>query len=171
MADDPTPTPTPAPAPVPKHVDKEPEMFSADYVRELRQENARYRTKAKELEDATEKASKEAAEASTKAKAEADARIIRAELKAAALKAGMVDVDGLKLADLSKVKLTEDGEVEGADELMEALKKAKPYLFGTGNSSNPDKAPDKKKTETKSVMEMTAAEYADYRKKAIQGRL
>ena len=67
----------------------------------------------------------------------ADQRIIRAELKAEALKAGMVDLDGLKLADLSKVKLNDAGEVEGADALMTELKKSKPYLFGTpGTTSN-----------------------------------
>ena len=30
----------------------------------------------------------------------------------------MIDLDGLKLADLSSVKLTEAGEVEGAEALM-----------------------------------------------------
>jgi hypothetical protein len=41
----------------------------------------------------------------------------------------MVDMDGLKMADLSTVKLNDQGELEGASELMAALKVAKPYLF------------------------------------------
>src|SRR5258706_9542058 len=56
--------------------------------------------------------------------------IIAQRLKAAALKAGIVDLDALKLADLTKVTLEADGvTVKGADELMSALKEAKPYLF------------------------------------------
>ncbi len=115
----------------------EKEMFSAEYVKELRAENASYRTRASEA-----KAEKEAAEAKAlaaqqsadakvgEAQKVADQRIIRAELKTAALKAGMVDLDGLKLADLTAIKLDEKGEVVGAEELMKSLKEAKPYLFG-----------------------------------------
>ena len=55
--------------------------------------------------------------------------IIAQRMKAAALKAGMHDLDGLKLADMTKVTLEADGTVKGADELMAALKEAKPYLF------------------------------------------
>lgn len=110
--------------------------FSLEYVQELRAENAKYRTSTKEAGKAAEQALAEA----EKAKAEADARvaqvvsaadqrIIRAELKAEAIKSGMVDLDGLKLADLSAVKLDENGEVTGAAELMTSLKEAKPYLF------------------------------------------
>jgi len=92
--------------------------------------------------------------------------VIRAELKAAALKAGMVDLDGLKLADLSNVKLNDAGEVEGADTLMEELKKSKPYLFGsTQNSSNPGTPPNPKPPTAKKATEMTPAEYAAERAK------
>jgi ribosomal protein L29 len=55
---------------------------------------------------------------------------IRAELKVAAQKARLIDLDWLKLVDMSKVTLEDDGTVKGADELMAALKEAKPYLFG-----------------------------------------
>jgi hypothetical protein len=50
-------------------------------------------------------------------------------LKAAALKAGMHDLDGLKLADVSKVTLGAYGSVIGADEVVAELKAAKPFLF------------------------------------------
>jgi hypothetical protein len=56
--------------------------------------------------------------------------IIGAKMKVAAQRAGMIDLDALKLADTSKVTLEADGTVKGADELMTALKEAKPYLFG-----------------------------------------
>jgi hypothetical protein len=57
---------------------------------------------------------------------------LAAELKAAAQRARMIDLDWLKLADTSKVTLEEGPygvTVKGADELMTALKKEKPYLF------------------------------------------
>lgn len=68
--------------------------------------------------------------------AEAEAKLIRAELKAEAVKAGMVDLDGLKLIDASEIRLTEAGEVQDAGALLGRLKRAKPWLFGGGVSSS-----------------------------------
>ena len=166
-------TPTPPP-PAPRA--PEPETFSKDYVRELREENKGWRLKASELE-ANVKAAKEAAEAAQRAADEkvttsekaANDRIIRAELKAAALKAGMVDLDGLKLADLSTIKLNDAGEVEGAEALMEAMKKAKPYLFGAQSSSTPKNPPPNTPPVNKKAMEMTEDEYRAA-KAALTGR-
>jgi hypothetical protein len=70
---------------------------------------------------------------------------IDAELRARATAAGMVDLDGLKLADLSTVKIGAGGAVQGGAELMAGLRKARPYLF------------------PKSAMDMTDAEYAKAR--------
>lgn len=162
-SDNPDPNPGPAPAnpPAPAAPTKEPETFSADYVKELRRENAHYRTKAKEHEEAALKATKYAEELTAKAKADADTRIIRAELKAAALKAGMIDIDGLKLADLSKVTLKDDGTLDGADALMNDLKKDKPYLFGQpATTTHTGRAPEPNPPATKRASEMTAEEYA-----------
>ncbi len=122
---------------------QEPAHFSVEYVRELRHENAGYRLKAQEATQkaqAAEEATKKAQEAADKAKADAEtaanARIIKAEMKALAVKAGIVDIDGLALADLSNVKFDDTGELQGAQEALDALKKAKPYLFTT-TTSNP----------------------------------
>lgn len=143
-----------------------PETFSKEYVSELRNENKAARIKNQELEAKT----KEAQEAATKATAEAEAkvsattqaaneRILRAELKAAALKAGMIDLDGLKLADLSKVKLNDSGEVEGAEALMTAMKEAKPYLFGTASTTTQTKEPpEKKKADLMDASKLTKEE-------------
>lgn len=153
----------------------EPETFSKDYVRELRAENKGWRLKATQLETerdthktAAEKAAADANDKVTVAQKAANERIIRAELKASALKAGMVDLDGLKLADLSKVKLNDAGEVEGADELMTELKKAKPYLFANASSSNSGEPPAKKPPEGKKATEMTAEEYAAAKKALLK---
>jgi hypothetical protein len=130
------------------------ETFSREYVQELRSENASYRTRAVDAEKKAQEAETKAAEKeaaaeakATKAAADADAkvkethtasdqRIIRAELKAEAIKAGMVDLDGLKLADLSTVTLDDKGEVVGAEAMLKALKEAKPYLFKEASSSS-----------------------------------
>lgn len=154
-----------------------PEMFTKEYVHELRTESASNRiarqeaerklTAAEEAKTLAETAANEKVTAATQA---ANERILRAELKASALKAGMVDLDGLKLADLSKVKLNDAGEVEGAETLMEELKKAKPYLFGsTTTTSNEGKTPAKKENEPKKATEMTKQEYDVERKKIAQG--
>ena len=162
-----------APAPSPTPAPPEPETFSKEYVRELRGENKGWRLKASELEAARDKAIADAKKATEDAAAtvaaantESQQRLIRAELKAAALKAGMVDLDGLKLADLSTVKLNDAGEVEGAEALFEAMKKAKPYLFGNpGHSSTPGTPPSNTPPAAKHAREMTPEEYAAARAK------
>ena len=153
----------------------EPETFSKDYVRELRAENKGWRLKAQELETQA----KTAEEAAKKAKEEADGtvsaankaandRIIRAELKAEAIKAGLVDMDALKLADLTKVTLKDDGTVEGAEALFADLKKAKPYLFGSVNSSSTQKAPATGDPAPKSVKDLSKADYEKAKREAIK---
>ena len=61
--------------------------------------------------------------------AESNARYIRSEVRAKAAEAGIQDVSDVALIDFTKFKISDDGEVEGAAEAVEALKKSKPYLF------------------------------------------
>ncbi len=158
--------PTATVAPVAPHAAPEPKTtFSLEYVQELRAENAKYRTNAKEAKDAADAAAAKALEAEnaatakiTAAEAAANDRIIRAELKAEAIKAGMVDLDGLKLADLSAIKLDDKGEVVGASELMKALKEAKPYLFGQAQSTTQTQTTPPKKEEPKPFDARTATD-------------
>jgi colicin import membrane protein len=88
-----------------------------------------------------------------KAKAEsADTRVAEvrkdAKLREAASKAGLRDLDGLKMLDLDGVSLDDKGELVGADALFKAAKKAKPYLFadagggGGGTPGNPPRPGD-----------------------------
>lgn len=147
----------------------EPQTFSREYVHELREENKSVRVKAKADTEAAEKratdaaaAEKAAKDAATAAKTAADDRILRAELKAVAIKAGMVDVDGLKLADLTKVKLNDKGEVEGGEALIEDLKKNKPYLFGQDGTNTSAAGGSPKPADAgagKKATEMTKEEY------------
>lgn len=145
-----------------------PETFSREYVTELRAESQSHRLRVREQEAKVSAAEAKAAAAATEADAKvataaqgANDRILRAELKAVALAAGMVDLDGLKLADLTTVKLNDAGEVEGAEALMAAMKIAKPYLFGsTQSSSTAATAPSPKTPVAKKASEMTPEEYA-----------
>ena len=145
---------------------KTPETFSREYVHELREENKAIRLRAQQAEakvseyetklaDA-DKATKEAVKAAEKAGAE---KLVRAEVKAMAVKAGIVDIDGLNLADLSKVKFNDKGELEGGQEAIDALKASKPYLFtqpSTSSTTQPPKPDDKG---GKKATEMDEKEY------------
>lgn len=156
---------------------KDPETFSREYVQELRAENKGLRLKnteligkidgfEKEKAEAVSKAVEEAvtkakAEALTEASAEADKRVLMAELKGEAVKAGLVDLDQLKLLDVASIKLTADGKIEGADALFKGLKETKPYLFGVPNTtSNTQQKPPPANPEAKKATEMDATEYA-----------
>jgi hypothetical protein len=68
--------------------------------------------------------------------AEAGVKLMRAELKAEAVKAGMIDLDGLKLIDAGEVQLNEAGELQDGGAVLARLKRAKPWLFGGGSSSS-----------------------------------
>jgi hypothetical protein len=68
--------------------------------------------------------------------AEAKDKLIRAELKAEAVRAGMIDLDGLKLLDLSQVAVDENGNVVEPERIFQRLKRTKPWLFGGGSSSS-----------------------------------
>jgi hypothetical protein len=135
--------------------------FSLDYVRELRQENNGWRLKATELEAAAHRAREEL----DQARAEAERRIVRAELKAVAARAGMVDLDGIKLLDLSRARLSEAGEVEGADEIIGAARRERPWLFGDSRTSNSSAPPRPREArDTRDARQMTAKEFAEAKK-------
>jgi len=98
------------------------------------------------------------------------ARLVRAELKAEAVRAGMVDLDGLKLLDVAGIKVAKDGEVEGAQAIMRDLKKAKPWLFGGGSSSSTAAAPPALPPKTRLATEMDHAEWQKARAELLKRR-
>ncbi len=101
---------------------------------------------------------------------ETQTRLVQAELKAEALRAGIVDLDGLKLIDLSHVKLGADGEVEGGTALIAGLKRAKPWLFAAPSSSAAAKAPAALAPRQKMASEMTDDEYRAARAALLKRR-
>ncbi len=92
----------------------------------------------KKLEDEgkfKELAEKSEAEA-TALKAKTEELFIDQALQVAAMKKGIIDIDGIKLANRSMVTIDETHNVTGADEAIKDLIERKPYLF------DPDKKPD-----------------------------
>jgi hypothetical protein len=102
--------------------------------------------------------------------AETNARVLRAELKAEAIRAGMVDLDGLKLLDLAAVNLSPTGEVDGAGALMARMKRDKPWLFGGMSSSSVSAPPPAQAPRKKLAKYMTDAEYRAARADLIKRR-
>jgi hypothetical protein len=93
------------------------------------------------------------------AERETRTRLVHAELKVEAVRAGMVDLDGLKLLDLEQVQLNSDGEIENAAPLMAQFRRAKPWLFGGMSSSSPTNAPPAQPQRQKLATEMSDKEY------------
>lgn len=163
-----------------------PKTYSEDYVKQLRDEAKGYRIKLRETETDTPRLMREAAEAAdrktadavkeavTKLSADANSRIIRSELRAAALRAGIVDIDALKMLDASGVKVSADGDVEIPADFFEKAKAAKPYLFkatgaDTGTTSSTQSAPKPAPTTVKSAQDLTPEEFAA-EKRRLTGR-
>ena len=87
-------------------------------------------------------------------------RLIRAELKVEALRAGIVDLDGLKLLDPQSVQTVPDGALMNGAEVMAQLRRAKPWLFSSGTSSStPVTPPPAQPPRQKLATEMTDDEY------------
>lgn len=103
-------------------------------------------------------------------KQKAESGLIKAHLQAEATKAGMIDLDGLKMLDLSRVTVTEDGEVQGGPALMEKVRKEKPWLFGNAFTSAPGGAPPAQPPRQKLATEMSEAEYVAAREAILRYR-
>ena len=128
---------------------KKPETFSAQYVAELRAENERLRksileTQAqgdemkKAIEDAR-KASKEAVEAERNAYRQ---KLMLREIQSALVSEGFLDKDiasllAPKVAEEAKLSLDEKESVVGLKEAIDGLKKNKPELFRSMQSTSP----------------------------------
>jgi len=97
-------------------------------------------------------------------------RMIRADLKAEALRAGMIDLDGLRLVDVTAVELGEDGQVKGGEALMKSMRRLKPWLFGLASTSSTAAAPPALPPEQKSAMQMSVDEWRAARADILRRR-
>jgi hypothetical protein len=96
--------------------------------------------------------------------------LAHAELKLHAVRAGMIDLDGLKLVDPSRIKLSDAGEVEGADRLMADLRRDKPWLFRHATTSTPGSPPPSTPPAAKSAMQMNETEWRAARAALLKRR-
>jgi hypothetical protein len=90
---------------------------------------------------------------------QARTNLVMSELKAEAIRAGMVDLDGLKLLDTSGVTIGEHGEVAGAASVMDRFRRAKPWLFGGASTTTTAVPPPSQPPRAKKASEMTPEEY------------
>lgn len=86
-------------------------------------------------------------------------RIVHAEMKVEALRAGMVDLDGLKFLDLTKLDAGDDDSMVAGSELIIQLKRSKPWLFAAPSSSSVARVPAAKPAAPKLAKDMTDEEY------------
>jgi hypothetical protein len=104
--------------------------------------------------------SNEESEEIVKLRGEFQSRLVVANLRTEAVRAGMVDLDGLRLIDLSAVRLGDDDRVIGGRKLMDDLRRTKPWLFGVASSSSAAIAPASQPVRQKTALEMTDEEYS-----------
>ena len=105
------------------------------------------------------------------AEQEARTRMVQAELKVEALRAGIIDLDGLKLLEPSRVEIGEAGEVKNAADVISQFRRAKPWLFGSGSSSSLANPPPAQPPRPKLASEMTDAEYRAARAAILKHQL
>jgi hypothetical protein len=100
----------------------------------------------------------------------AETRLVRAELRTEAVKAGMIDLDGLKLIDASEVGIDEAGDVQGAVSAMSRLRRDKPWLFGPPRSSSHASTPMSVPVRPKLATDMTLEEWRSARSELLRRR-
>lgn len=118
----------------PVEVPREQSEFEKRLRRDLARAREQTRIATSEREAGVAAAARERDEAVAMIRSQANDRVIRSELRAHAMKAGIIDLDGLRLADLTKLSLSEDGDVVGAEALIDSLRQDKPYLFSESRS-------------------------------------
>ena len=90
---------------------------------------------------------------------QAHTNLVLSELKAEAVRAGMIDLDGLKLLDTSTVTVGNHGDVNGAATVMERFRRAKPWLFAGASSTTTAVPPPSQPPRAKRATDMTPEEY------------
>ena len=98
---------------------------------------------------------------------DSERRIVLAETKAEAIRAGMIDLDGLRFLDLNAIQPDADGGLGGITEAVTRLKSSKPWLFGSPSSSSVARVPPSRPPRQKLATEMTNEEYRIARAKII----
>ena len=140
----------------------EAKLYPESYVKKLHTENAGRRKREEELAAKLKEYQDKEIEAETdlKKKVEhfekrakdveseykekltaSERRYVRAEVRAAAIKAGIIDPDDVNSMDLSDLRVDDDGNVLGVEDLIAAGKERKPHWFkGAKSEEKTEKA-------------------------------
>ena len=86
-------------------------------------------------------------------------RVIHAELKVEAMRADMIDLDGLRFLDMTQIHLDDHGNLPEGTDLIKRLKRAKPWLFASASSSSVAKVPLSSPARQKLAKDMSDDEY------------
>jgi hypothetical protein len=156
--------PNDPPANTPADPPQEPKTFSEEYVQQLRDEAAKYRTKAKNLETTTQQTQQEmmkkvfdmfglepdpnkefekqlsdAQAKAQEAEQKANDKLIRSEIKSVGVDLNIVDPEAAYvLLDKEGLRVADNGEVEGVKDALEKLIEAKPYLVNQTTDPEPN---------------------------------
>lgn len=169
---------TESPAVIEVKTESQGKVYDEHYVKSLVDENIKWRKRATENRDVTEKVQeatkKMIEELELRSKEQintlrslSDERLKKAEIKSIALEMGLKKTDYLKLADFSNVSVSEDGEVIGAKESLENFKQSEPDFFKTITTTNTsltnqkpsDSFTEEQKAQRQKVLGMTPEEY------------
>jgi hypothetical protein len=105
------------------------------------------------------------------AQAQLTDKLMRAALKTEAIRAGMVDLDGLKLLDLAQIAVDDNGDVVEAAAVFAKLKRTKPWLFaGAASSSAAANAPRPEPPRPRQASELSHEEWLAARAALIKRR-
>jgi hypothetical protein len=85
---------------------------------------------------------------------------VLAGLRTEAAKADTVDLDALKLFDVSALRLDDDDRIVDDTTIMVEFRGSRPWLFRSAFSSSPSVAPTSQPVRHKPVTEISDAEYA-----------
>ena len=96
-------------------------------------------------------------------------RLREAELKSEALRAGIVDLDGLRLLEPTALS-NAAGEPFDAAELITKLRRDKPWLFGSPSSSSAMPPPAAAQVRRRLATEMTVEEWRAARAELLRRR-
>ena len=99
-----------------------------------------------------------------------NARLIQAELKTHAIRAGIIDLDCLKLLDTAAFQLDDQGNLPQAESALAALKRDKPWAFAKPNSSHPTPAPIPEPPKTRLAKDMSHDEWQAARQRLLHRR-
>jgi hypothetical protein len=98
------------------------------------------------------------------------ARLREAELKAEAVRAGIVDLDGLKLLDASALAARTGAAQDDAAQVIAKLRRDKPWLFAAASSSSTATAPQAAPIKRKLATEMSVEEWRAARAELLRRR-